>query len=251
MKKRYALIFSLMVSLLAIISISLFTEIDTHASKEIRRENIILASIVDGDTLKTEDGKTLRLVNINAPEKGTPNYRQAIEFLSKYVNKSIEAEYLGEDKYQRTLARLYAPEYLNLEIVSLGLASKFLVDESELKEFAKAEKSAIARSIGIWNNSEYFGCFDSGIDSRNELIVLKNNCPKINLVGWYLKDESRKTYTFKKEMAGILILHSGAGEDNSTDLFWNSKENIWNNDRDSLYLFDSEGRIVHYEAYGY
>jgi len=49
----------------------------------------------------------------------------------------------------------------------------------------------------------------------------------------------------------MIALHSGSGIDNSTDLFWNLNSAVWNNDRDSLYLFDSDGRIVHYETYGY
>ncbi len=251
MEKRHALLLSFMIALLATITTSLSPMNQSQVSKEIKRENIVVARVIDGDTLKTEDGKTLRLVNINAPEKGTFNYKQAMEFLLPFVNKSLEAEYLGEDKYQRTLARLYAPEYLNLELVELGLSSKFLVQESELKEFANAEKSAIENSRGIWNKSEYSDCFDSNTDSANEKVILINKCSKISMSGWFLKDESRKTYTFKNGFDGEIILHSGIGSDNSTDLFWNSKDNIWNNDRDSLYLFDSQGRIVHYETYGY
>ncbi|MEM4271300.1 MAG: endonuclease, partial [Candidatus Pacearchaeota archaeon] len=66
-----------------------------------------------------------------------------------------------------------------------------------------------------------------------------------------IKDESRKIYTFKNITFSSINLHSTIGEDNSTDLFWNSKTDIWNNDRDTLYLFDNEGGIAHYEKYGY
>jgi micrococcal nuclease len=69
--------------------------------------------------------------------------------------------------------------------------------------------------------------------------------------GWTIKDESRKTYTFGNRSLGEIKINSLPGTDNSTDIYWNSEINIWNNDRDSLYLFDSEGNIVHYESYGY
>ena len=49
----------------------------------------------------------------------------------------------------------------------------------------------------------------------------------------------------------MITLHSGSGSDNSTDIFWNSRGDIWNNDRDSSYLFDSSGGIAQYESYGY
>ena len=76
-----------------------------------------------------------------------------------------------------------------------------------------------------------------------EIVFFTNNCPEINLSRFYLKDESRKIYTFKSSFIET-TLHSLEGKDNETDIFWNQKTDVWNNDRDSLYLFDSEDSMI-------
>ena len=152
---------------------------------------------------------------------------------------------------KRTLGRIYVPEYVNLDIVKLGFASKFLVDEEELDEFNKAERDAIENSRGIWRKSDYYGCFKTEIDKKAEKVVIESRCGEMNIGNWQLKDESRKIYSFKNVSFFKIILHSTSGADNKTDIFWGSEQNVWNNDRDSLYLFDRVGGLSHYESYGY
>lgn len=243
MNKFYALSISTILTL----AIFFFTTYNLQES----RETVIVSRVIDGDTLKTEDGRTLRLLNINAPEKNVESHEKAMSFLKLLENQSIEIESLGFDKYQRTLVRIYSPEYINLELVRSGLASKFLVQEKELKAFSEAEYYAIKSSLGIWNKSSYFGCIKVDIEKENEIVFLKNNCNVLSIKHWVIKDESRKSYLFGEINLGNISLHSSYGNDNSSDIFWKSSTNIWNNDRDSLYLFDEEGRIVGYETYGY
>jgi len=248
--KKYALIFSLLLAGLIVSDVFIFNTLSGSSKPSLEKATV--SRVIDGDTLKLEDGRTVRLLNINSPEKGTPNCNHSSDFLKQFENKSIEMDITGTDKYKRTLARIYSGEdYLNLKLVQLGLASKFLVDKNELALFSEAEESAIRNAVGIWIHSKHFGCFESEIDKDEEFVFLENKCPQINLDKWMLKDESRKIYTFKNLSFERIILHSPAGIDNSTDIFWNNKDNIWNSDRDTLYLFDSEGNIVHHESYGY
>lgn len=249
MDKKYAFIFAFLLAGLVICTVFLFNFASTR--ENFSRESVTISRVIDGDTIVLEDGRTIRLLNINSPEKGTIGANLSADFLKRYANKSVEIEITGIDKYKRSLARIYAPEYLNLEIVNLGLASKFLVEDSELSDFSKAENNAVKNNLGIWKKSEFAGCFDSKIDEINEIITLKNKCPNTNVKGWFVKDESRKTYTFANLSLGEIRVHSLSGKDNDTNLFWGSSGNIWNNDRDTLYLFDSEGGIVHHESYGY
>jgi endonuclease YncB( thermonuclease family) len=248
LNKRYALLFALILAGLIISDVFLFS---SYAVSPSEREKVTISRVIDGDTLKISDGRTIRLLNINSPEKGMPGANLAAEFLKSFENKTVEIESTGTDKYERTLARIYAPQYLNLEIVESGLASKFLVQNSELFKFAKAEENAIANSLGIWNKSGYFGCFVTSTDRFEEKILIKNKCPEANIKGWMLKDESRKTYYFGDILFSEITLHSGKGDNNLTDIFWNSETHIRNDDRDSLYIFEQDGRIVHYEVYGY
>ncbi|MEK6892939.1 MAG: thermonuclease family protein [Nanoarchaeota archaeon] len=254
MNKKHAFILALLITILLA---NTFFVLNIQSQKK-SKETKILARVIDGDTIKTSDGQTIRLLNINTPEKGTINAELSKQFLGKFLNQSIQLEIIGYDKYKRLLARIYTSTpsqvYLNLELVKLGLSSKFLVDNSELTEFANAEDNAIKKGIGIWNHSAYFSCFKSKILPKEEKVILESTCSQINLNLWYLKDESRKTYFFKNiSLSGAikLAIHSNEGKDNTTDIFWNSKTDIWNNDCDSLYLFDSGGNIAHYESYCY
>ena len=249
MNKKYALILALLFAGLVISDIFLFKTITSSSTSN--RETAVISRVIDGDTLKLEDGRTVRLLNINTPEKGIIGWNLSYLFLKSFENKTISLEVTGIDKYKRSLARIYAPDYLNFELVKSGMSSKFLVQDSELSAFSNAEESAIKNSMGIWKKSPLYACFSSNIDKYNEIIYLKNKCNPIQVNGWTIKDESRKTYTFGDISLGEIRIHSLHGNDNSTDIYWNSEMNIWNDDRDSLYLFDLEGNIVHYESYGY
>ena len=216
-----------------------------------QRQPVIIKEVIDGDTFKTTENENIRLININTPEKNEYGYEEAKNFLKKIENKEIKIERLGTEKYGRTLARIYASDYLNLKIVEEGLATKFLVQESEKEEFANAEENAIKNEKGIWNKSAFFGCFQTEINYKDEFVILKNSCEEVNLQNWTLKDESRKRYKFENVSVGRVKIYSGLGNDSSEIVFWKSKENIWNNDRDTLYLFNEKNNIAHYDFYGY
>ncbi len=237
--------------IIALLGTLLFASIINIIRSPSERESVTIGRVIDGDTLVTTDGRTLRLLNINTPEKGAPGFTYAREQLSNLSNQSVEIEGVGLDKYRRWLVRLYTPSYRNLQLVADGAASKFLVEEEEREQFANAEEIAITTERGMWKYSPHYGCFESHIEPHREYLVLTNHCSSILILNWTLKDESRKTYRFGATLLGNVTLHTSTGQDNATDLFWNSKTSIWNNDRDSLYLFDDKGKIVHYATYGY
>lgn len=247
MKKTHAFLFALLITILIAVNISVVKTIYSDNNLE----TVKITRIIDGDTLELEDGRKIRLANINSLEKGQNQFKLSINYLKTFENSSVELEILGIEKYGRILGRIYTPDYLNLELVKQGFASKFLVNEKELKEFASAEEQAVSSQKGIWKKSKHFNCFKIDIDKTNEKILLISNCNNINIGSWLLKDESTRHYIFKNIEIGEITLHTLAGEDNETDIFWNSKTNIWNNNRDSLYLFDKEGYLAYYETYGY
>jgi micrococcal nuclease len=246
MNKKYAFLLSLIITLLIASNYFLLS-----AKKETKLESAIISRVIDGDTIVLSDQTKIRLLNVNAPEKEFTLSNASIFYLKQFENHSISIDKQGIDKYKRTLARIYSPSYINLDLVSNGLANKFLVIDSELKDFDMAEKIAIESQKGIWKKSQFYGCLSSKIDFKKEIISLKNSCPEINFSGFLIKDESRKYYKFDMINFSGINIHSKNGEDNSTDLFWNSKTDIWNNDRDTLYLFDSGNNIVLYYSYGY
>ncbi len=247
MRKTLSLLFAFLLATLIALNYSFFSSVKPDAEKE----TVIVARVIDGDTLQLKDGRTIRLLNINAPEKNMPSSVLAKEFLLKFQNHSLQIEVTGIDKYHRSLARLYTSNYLNLQLVQQGLSSKFLVQEEETSVFSNAEKEAIAKGKGIWEHSRWYGCFTTDIDKKNEIVSFIGSCDIPSMKGWSVKDESRKTYTFTATPEEKFTLASGTGIDNTTALFWRSQTDVWNNDRDSLYLFDENNHIVQYESYGY
>lgn len=239
---------SFLISLLIVVFFAFLYSL--NSGEDYEKTIFILDRVIDGDTIVTDGGITIRLVNINSPEKDNPAYAASMNYLKEFEGKKLEAEIIGEDKYGRTLARIYSEEYINLELVKIGFASKFLVQENELKIFDDAENLAIAEERGIWKKSNYYGCFGIDLDEKEEVLTIINSCEKIDLRGWTLKDESRKIYDFQSDISKKIILHSSNGLDNSTDFYWNVGT-VWNDDRDSVYIFDQEGKISYHESYGY
>src|SRR3989344_9447386 len=144
MKKSIAFFLALLITFLIANNYYLFSAFTIQND----RETAVISRVIDGDTLDLKDGRKIRLLNINSPEKNTFGYSLSYEFLKKYENKSVEINIIDTDKYNRYLARIYSKEsYLNLDLVSLGFASKFLVQDQELKDFSKAEQKAIHNSF--------------------------------------------------------------------------------------------------------
>ena len=46
-----------------------------------------------------------------------------------------------------------------------------------------------------------------------------------------------------------VILHSGTGTDSDEKLYWNSRQPIWNNKHDTLYLRDCNGLLIYLYDY--
>jgi endonuclease YncB( thermonuclease family) len=249
MKKTTSIVLSTLITLVVILDVSYFS---FNYSNE-TEERVMITRVIDGDTFVINDGRIIRLANINSPEKNFYKIDKSKDFLKQFENKTINLAVIKREKYGRYLSKAFLIDgtYLNLESVKGGFASKFLVEGSELKLFSDAEKVAIKKAVGIWNISPHFGCFNIKIDKISEVVHIQNICNKINMTNWVLKDESRKIYTFKLKNIEEIKLHSLKGVDNNTDLFWNSEQDIWNNDRDSLYLFDENRRLAAYEVYGY
>ena len=244
MKKPHSFLLAVALTLLIASTVILFSSVK-------KTETVIIGKVIDGDTVLLEDGRKIRFANINSPEKNTKYATLSINFIKQFENSTVEIEILGKDKYNRFLARIYTPSYLNLDLVKEGLASPFLVEESETKDFSKAEEYAIENSKGMWKKSDYYNCFSTDIDEEEEKVYIKSKCNTLNVNGFLLKDESTKNYIFKNINLTSIILHSGNGEDNATDIFWNSNGNVWNNDKDTLYIFDRQSNIIHYNRYGY
>ena len=189
------------------------------------------------------------MLNINTPEKGEFGADDARTYLKQFENKTVEINVIGRETYGRLLARVYTPDYLNLDMVREGLARTLLVQDEEVGEFARVQGEALKEERGVWARSENYGCLAGEIDKKDEYVAFEKRC-KVSLVGWTVSDETTRRYTFKIEPAEKFVLYSAKGSDNKTALFW-KRVNAWNNDRDALIVRDEQGKLVYYDSYGY
>lgn len=74
---------------------------------------------------------------------------------------------------------------------------------------------------------------------------------QINMTGWTLSDAANTVYSFPPgfNLLGSVKVHTGYGEDNSTDLYWNRNKAVWNNGGDTATLKDSQGNIIDQKSY--
>ena len=249
-------------------------EIDKDELAKLQPETAIVSEVIDGDTVKLQNGETVRLLGINAPEKGQPYYEESTNRLKQLIEGKeviLEKDVNDKDQYGRLLRYIFLnDENINVKLVREGLATAYIIPpntkyEAELKE---AENEAKNSEINIWRQPEqgecdnrcigiyYFHWDAAGNDCDNlndEYVVFKNSCPyPCNLTGWSVKDESsRNPYIFPElilESGSTVTLYTGCGTDTDTSLYWCSSgytcNAIWNNRGDTLYLRNSNGELV-------
>ncbi|MEN5034067.1 thermonuclease family protein [Pseudomonas sp. TWI929] len=131
-------------------------------------QQVAVRQVVDGDTLRLVDGRSVRLIGINAPEIGRngrtsePYAEAAKQRLQALVKTSdgrvglvpgIEAK----DKYGRTLAHIYGRNGDNLEaqLLSEGLGYRVAVAPNVRLSGCQqlAEQAARKAGAGLWHRS--------------------------------------------------------------------------------------------------
>lgn len=93
------------------------------------------AAVLDGDTIEIANGLTLRLLGIDASNRGEEKWEEAKDYLSFLVlNKSLTLEYdqYQDDKYGRILAYVWIKCEDSIRLFCRG--DKALVNEVMLKK---------------------------------------------------------------------------------------------------------------------
>lgn len=197
-------------------------------------ENAVVSRVIDGDTVKLEDGRTIRLLGINTPEKSMPFSEEATELLNQMVQgKSVKIESYGLDKYDRTLAYLFVEnKSVNKEILVKGLATLYFYDKDDYyNEFEWAEKFARLSELGLWKKSSDEECITMTQlkSSEPEKLMLRNWCDKDLII--FFKDDASHIY-------------NTTIEPNSE--FTEEFSHIWNDDGDALHVWDRDGLLLFY-----
>ncbi len=127
-----------------------------------------VARVVDGDTLRLKDGRSIRMVGLNTPETGRkgraaePFAEDARRRLQTLVNESggtvsLRIGAQKKDRYGRVLANVYGRNGSNLEAQLLGEGLGYLVAVAPNVALVDcqqaAEQAARKAGRGLWRTS--------------------------------------------------------------------------------------------------
>jgi len=115
-----------------------------------------VTEVIDGDTFKTADEKTVRLLGINAPEINEPGADiaktgLALMILGKEV--SLKKDVTDKDDYSRILRYVFIDGlFVNAELIALGyVETRFFPPDTFYREkFEDLEKIAVRNNRGLW-----------------------------------------------------------------------------------------------------
>jgi len=125
-----------------------------------------VARVIDGDTLVTSDGTTIRLFGIDTPERDACGYEAATRALRGYVGRGpIEwrpprperGDRGGRvDKYGRSIGEIFVDgRSVNLRLLEEGFARSTWFS-ARVESYRRSERSARSASRGLWGRCEDF-----------------------------------------------------------------------------------------------
>lgn len=150
----------ILIFVLGLLAGLIFPESLLFENQSFGRTSEVVTKVIDGDTVVVE-GRTVRLLGIDADERGYPCYDEA--------KKELEEKVLGEkvvlksrggnkDKYGRFLRYIFQNgTNINLLMVKKGFAvARFSGDSKYKEEIIRAEEKARNNGLGCkWNGGDW------------------------------------------------------------------------------------------------
>lgn len=143
------------------------TIIPSSAVQSTVGEKVMVAAVIDGDTIELEGGQKVRLIGIDTPETVDP--RRPVGCFGKEASSKtkellykreiiLEKDVTDADKYQRLLRYIYLPVengqmlFINDYLVREGFAKvyTFPPDVKYTKQLIEAERQARENKKGLW-----------------------------------------------------------------------------------------------------
>ena len=143
--------------MIRLISFFLFISLTTFSQTTFTAK---VVGIKDGDTVVVLDSlnnqTTLRLAEVDCPEKNQPFGTKAKQFTSDQIYlKTIKYVVTDTDRYGRSIAMIYYDtnnKYLSADIIKAGMGWHYK-RYSTSKELATFEDNAKKNKIGLWIDS--------------------------------------------------------------------------------------------------
>ena len=236
-----------------------------------------LVDVIDGDTVRLRISGSdveVRLVGLNAPERGECHGPEATAALNRLVSgRPLSVRPAGgedADRFGRLLRYVYAGDDLvNLSMVEAGHGLALGSRHEMSSSFRSAASEAWAARLGMWSAG---ACGESGTPHvavarieadppgadgarpNDEYVVIRiDGDDAVDLTGWILRDESSSNrFVFEPgplfAPGGTIRVHSGCGRPTATDLYW-CRGPVWSNDADSVVLQSGRGTVVDVKFY--
>ncbi|MEK7480153.1 MAG: thermonuclease family protein [Patescibacteria group bacterium] len=128
----------------------------------------IVARVIDGDTVELEDKIKVRLLGVNAPERGECYFEESKKTLDSLLEGStvlVEKDMTGKDRFGRLLRYVKIPAddpegddlFVNNELVRRGAATALSIapDTKYRDLFATAQREAKKAKTGLWGVCDY------------------------------------------------------------------------------------------------
>jgi endonuclease YncB( thermonuclease family) len=224
--------------------------------------------VIDGDTAILVDGRRVRYVGINAPERGQPYFAESVALNRRLTEGKLvrlEADEVPEDGYDRLLAYVYVDGHMvNGRLIEAGLAHVFAIPPNlrHYDRFLELQRQARAARRGIWQSVrgplkitslKFNAPGDDRFNLNGEYVRIASVADAvIDVRGYMLSDAYGHQYTFPAlslKPGYSVLLVSGRGVD-VTDprgqfiLYWQSDSPIWNNDGDTATLRAPDGSPI-------
>ena len=224
--------------------------------------------VIDGDTILLENGKEVRYLGINTPERGQAFFQEAMALNRQLVEGRwvrLERDQIFEDRYGRLLAYVYIDGVMvNEQLVEAGLAH-LLVIPPNVKHYDRLldrQRQARLAKRGMWQRltrslritslqADPLG--DDRQHPNGEYVRIVNVTDEVvDPRGFTLADRHGHRYIFSSlplKPGYSVLLFSGKGRD-LTDpkeqivLYWQSDGPIWNNEGDTATLRAPDGSLV-------
>jgi len=164
-----------------------------------------VTKVVDGDTIDTTAGK-VRILGINAPERGERCYGESREFLKSLLGNSVklERDFVGKDKYGRLLRYVHTNVSIPLEMVRKGYAKAYCIFPNYKYRSELEEAQALAMNEGrgcLWKQSNNSCLRISEVSRDGEWVRIVNRCSReTSLEGVYVESDGRQKEQFHGEL---------------------------------------------------
>lgn len=187
-KRNIKRITSLLVLIVALISLSGYVPVDTLTSsvpKPVKPGYYKVVNVSDGDTITVNmDGndEKIRFIGVDTPETIKPNSpqecfgKEASEYLKNLLSGQevkLEADPINQnrDRYNRLLRYVYFNDQLvNKQIIEQGYGFAYLsFPFSKAEEFRQAQVTARQTNKGVWSGNCQINSPDGDRPKSNEL----------------------------------------------------------------------------------